>query len=396
MTRDGTKPGVAGSVIGRLRSLSRLEQATWGCWLALILAVSVMVALKPMAHSVTFWFHNSVDDWWNRRPIYSQGLQSFYYFPAFTFLFTPFHLLGAPLGDLLWRWLSFGLLTAGLARLAALIAPGEVRRMLALIVFLAIPGVAGMLRNGQATTIMTALMMHGAADIAARRWNRASLWLGLALAFKPLALVFLLLAGAVWRPLSWRLALALLIVLAVPFLDPDPGYVLAQYRDMVGQYDIAYGATVGPWSELGMMLYKLGLPLPAPAMSGLRLLAALGTLALALLAARRHPAGPAAFFVLALSICYLMLFNPANEENTFGALAGITAVWAAFAYLRGKPRPVAFALAALCFGLGADGYGTLVFHATRLWFKPMLCIVFLAFLLPALLARKEPGTGTAA
>ena len=89
-----------------------------------------------------------------------------------------------------------------------------------------------------------------------------------------------------------------------------------------------------------------------------------------------------------------MLFNPANEENTFGALAGIVAATAALAVVRRQSVFIVAVLVALCFALGSDGYGTLVFHATSLWFKPLACIVFLALLLPMLCRREARGSGS--
>ncbi len=380
----------AGRRIASLMSTANIERTGWGCWLSLIGVVSVMVALRPEAHSVTPWFHEAVAAWWNRRDIYSHGIESFYYLPVFTLLFSPFHLLGAPLGDLFWRWLSFAALTAGLWRMARLIEPDKARLVLGIMLLLAIPGSAGMIRNGQATTIMTALMIHAVADMAEEKWNRASLWLGLAVALKPLAIVLILLSGALYRPMLWRLIVALAVVLLLPFLTAGPGYVAGQYRAMAEQYGIAYGAAVGPWSEFGMMMVKFGLALPPAVMTALRLAAALATFGLARVARERHGRQLAAFYILALAVCYLMLFNPANEENTFGALAGIAAASAALALVRRRPAWIAVCLVVLCFAFGSDGYGTLVLQATKLWFKPLACIVFLGFLLPGLW-RREGG-----
>jgi hypothetical protein len=366
-----------------------LIRTGWGCWLTLLAVVSIMVLIKGADRSVVRYYHAASAAWWAGQDLYSGQVDSFNYLPAFAVLFTPFHLMGPELAGLLWRWLSFAALTAGFWRLARLVAPDKAPLVMGIMLVLAIPGAAGMIRNGQATTIMTALMIHAAADMAEERWNRASFWLGLALALKPLAIVLMLLSGTLYRPMFWRLILAVAAVLLIPFLAAGPGYVVAQYRAMGAQYGIAYGAALGPWSEFGMMMVKFGLPLPPAAMTALRLAAALATLGLAWAARKRHAARLAAFYVLALSVCYLMLFNPANEENTYGALAGIVAVSAAVTLVRRRPVWIAACLVVLCFAFGSDGYGTLVFQATKLWFKPLACIVFLGFLLPGLWARED-------
>ncbi|HXQ41416.1 MAG TPA: glycosyltransferase family 87 protein [Candidatus Udaeobacter sp.] len=366
-----------------------LIRTGWGCWLTLLAVVSIMFLVKGGDRSVVWYYHAASAAWWAGQDLYSGQVDSFNYLPAFAVLFTPFHLMGPVLAGLLWRWLSFAALTGGFWRLVRLIAPDKAPLVLGIMLVLAIPGVAGMVRNGQATTIMTALMIHAAADMAEERWSRASLWLGLAVALKPLAIVLILLSGALYRPMLWRLIAAMAVVLLLPFLAASSGYVVAQYRAMAEQYGIAYGAALGPWSEFGMMMMKFGLPLPPAAMTALRLAAALATLGLASVARKRHEDRLGAFYILALSICYLMLFNPANEENTYGALAGIVAASAAAALVRRRPVWIAACLVVLCVALGSDGYGTLVFQATKLWFKPLACIVFLGFLLPQLLTREE-------
>ena len=362
----------------------KLERLGWGCWLTLLTVVSIMVMVKPGSHSVLWYYDAAASAWWTRGDLYSQQVDSFNYLPAFAVLFTPFHVLGPLAGGLLWRWISFAALTAGYWRLARLLAPTKWRLVLGLILFLAVVGSAGMLRNGQATTIMTALMIHASMDLAQRKWNRAALLLGLAVALKPLAIVLILLSAGLYRPMRARLAIAAAVVLLLPFLTAGPAYVLDQYGAMARQYGIAYGAALGPWSELGMMLVKFGLPLPPDVMTALRLAAALATLGLGHVACKRKEPGWAAFYVLGLAIAYLMLFNPANEENTYGALAGIVAATAALAFAQGRAAWIVVSLAVLCFALGSDGYGNLALHATKLWFKPAVCILFLGFFLPGL------------
>jgi alpha-1,2-mannosyltransferase len=365
-----------------------LERLAWVAWIALIAVVTAMVLIAPEQRSVVQVYREATLAWWAGRDIYSHQVDSFNYLPSFALLFSPFALLGPPAGDLAWRWLGFGLLTAGLFRVAILLRPDASRRFLALVLLLAIPGVAGMVRNGQATVIMTALMIHAAVDVAGRRWTRAALWLGLAIAFKPLALVLALLFAALHRPLLWRSALALAVVLLVPFLHPDPGYVVDQYRDTARQFAIGGNPGIGRWADLTMMLYKFGLFVPYGVMTAVRLAAALATLALCRIALGRHAAAPAASYALALSICYLMLFNPATEENTYGALACVLAPFAAESIVAGERRWRSVALVAFCIALASDGYGTAVFRVTELWFKPLICVLFLAVLLPRLLARR--------
>ena len=58
-------------------------------------------------------------------------------------------------------------------------------------------------RNGQATLIMTGFMLLAVVDAAHSRWWRATLWLALSVAIKPLAIVLVLLIAATDRPMTW-------------------------------------------------------------------------------------------------------------------------------------------------------------------------------------------------
>src|SRR5690242_9380205 len=293
-----------------------LERTAGGCWLAVIAVVTVMVLISN-THTVTPFYHDAALAWWAGRDIYAHQLDSFHYLPAFSVLFTPFALMGRLAGDLVWRWLCFAALTASCWRLARLGQPRDVRRLLTLMLPLAIPGAAAMIRNGQATAMLIAVMIFAVADIAESRWSRATLWLGLGLALKPLVIVLALLCVALHRPLRWRLTIAVAIVLLAPLLHPDPGYALAAYRSAFSQLAISVKPGVGRWADIGMMLHKLGLAVPDGILTAIRAAAALATLALARLTVRRHPPDTAAINLLTLSVCYLMLFNPISEQNTY-------------------------------------------------------------------------------
>src|SRR5579863_3301206 len=99
-----------------------LIRTGWGCWLTLILVVSIMAVVKGGDRSVVWYYHAASASWWAGQNLYSGQVDSFNYLPAFAVLFTPFHLMGPLLAGLLWRWLSFAALTAGFWRLARMIA----------------------------------------------------------------------------------------------------------------------------------------------------------------------------------------------------------------------------------------------------------------------------------
>src|SRR3954471_5223542 len=95
----------------------RLRRAGIALWALALGVVSVLVALDPVRRSVTPVFHLAAERWWARRPLYSDP-RGFHYLPQFALLFSPFHALPAPLGDLLWRILSVATLVGGESAMA--------------------------------------------------------------------------------------------------------------------------------------------------------------------------------------------------------------------------------------------------------------------------------------
>src|SRR5262249_39114003 len=110
------------------------------------------------------------------------------------------------------------------------VAPIPTATHLALLALLALPLSAGNINNGQTNPLMLGLLLAAVASTTEGRWNLAAVLLAVACLFKlyPLA-VALLLVVVYPRQLGWRLALALLAGLLLPFLLQRPGYVWQQY-----------------------------------------------------------------------------------------------------------------------------------------------------------------------
>lgn len=318
-------------------------------------------------------YRDGVAHWWASAPLYGAGMRAFVYFPSSVLVFTPFAALGQPLDDLAWRLFSVALFALGLWRLARLVRPDHPGTALALIMLLLLPCSGVDVQRGQATVAMAGWIFLGAADAAERRWSRAALWLCFAVALKPLAIVPLLLFGAVFPPLRWRLALGVALVFAAPFLRSDPAYVWAQQVAMVHTLTHAADLGITRFNDVGMMLERFGLDLSAPALLALRAVAALLTLVLALVAARRMPPPECAVAVLALGMAYLMLCNPRTELGNYMGMAAVIGLF----MVHVPPRPW---LGAVILAMGTQAYGNWIFRPTDVWLKPALCLGFAAWL----------------
>jgi hypothetical protein len=257
-------------------------------------------------------------------------------------------------------------------------------------------------RNGQATLALTGLMLLAVVDVARSRWWRATLWLSLGVAVKPLAIVLVLLIMAVYRPMTWRVLLGMAAVALAPFAAQHPAYVLQQYQAFLHSTTLAahVGVVVSGWSSPFSALRLAGVDVPEYVQTALRLAAAITTLALCFLAMRRHDAARSAIFVFSLAVVYLMLFSPRTESNTYAMLGPVIGVFLAWAFLvknRDKEGLLLGGIAAILLG-SRPLERLLTPHADTSWVSPLMAACFAAYLLVRLFsdpAELSRGKGDA-
>lgn len=305
---------------------SRALFAALSAWTAAVLIITVMVLRAPLDHSVLPIYHAAAEKWLLRLPLYAE--YAFHYPPQFLIVFMPFHVMPAPLGDILWRLLSSGLLVWSLWKIIAF-APGSRK-----ILFLYATGVAllpslAAMRNGQANVFFAAFMTLAAACLARSQWWLASLCLLAAVAMKgAIGLVMLLLAALWYRALVWRLLPGLALFLAITFLFSDTAYVAAQYQQY-SEHLQALSVNKRHYANLAELLRRLGLGLSERVLPLVSFGAGLATLAAWWAGARRHPEPDRALLLLGLTATYLMLFNPMTELNSYVIIAPVLAFHAA-------------------------------------------------------------------
>src|ERR1700722_2208492 len=209
------------------------QQLAWICWRVLLVTISLLVVFGA-DHTVVGAYRDAARQWFAGRDVYNATGHGFLYLPSAAILFAPFAALPLSASEILWRVLTIGSFAIATRRLATWIGRGAGRDFFALLTLAALPPALSCARNGQSTLIMMATMMLAAVDLAPssleppRRW-RATLWLSLSLAFKPLSIVMILLVGALDRRMAWRLVVGVGLVLLLPFLTQNPHYVARQY-----------------------------------------------------------------------------------------------------------------------------------------------------------------------
>lgn len=356
-------------------------------WLLFNIVVLFLAWRDPGVRSVIGNYRDASQGWWAGTDIYGTSIDGFLYLPSFAVLYTPFWLLGPHLGDALWRILSAGLLTWAFWRAVCLYLPA--RHFMAFAQALPLVLVVGSaaLRNGQATTLLVALMLLGAIAIAEQRWWRAATLLALAFAIKPLGIVLVLLAAALYRPLRVALAIGVALVFLLPLIHPDPAAAWHVYG--LGFNKLLASSQPGrqTWSDITGLLEHVGLALPMAAWDVIRAITALLTLWVGYLAMRRQTPAIAALDLFALSVCYLMLMNPRTEENTYIMFAVALALFATILRWGEISQFRAWLLVGFAVLLGCHNYGSWIFRPTEYWLKPLVCIAFLPILLEASLGR---------
>jgi hypothetical protein len=325
------------------------------------------------------------------------GVGGFVYLPQAAILFIPFSLFPVVAGEVIWRFVTIGVFALGIFQFAGLVRGRSGKELFPLMTLVSLPLAWDCARNGQATLIMTGLMLLAVVDIARSRWWRAVLWLSLGVAVKPLVVVLALLVMAIDRPLSWRVPVGMLVTAMVPFVTQHPAYVLDQYAAFWSSLTKAVhvGTVDKGWTTPFNALQVLGITIPEKVQTLLRIAAAVGTLALCFLSRLRHEAVRSAAFVFSLAVVYLMLFSPRTENNTYAMLGPAIAAFLAGAFLiEQRPREgIVLSCIALSLLGGRAIERILTPDGGTSWLSPLMAVCFAVYLLVTFFAdRKErPG-----
>jgi hypothetical protein len=355
-----------------LRFTRERRWVRWACllWAITLLVLCVRIYLWPWAHNTFLIFARAAQNWHAGTGLYgkvAKDLDVFRYSPLVACLLAPWNLVPSNLGSALWILLNAAVFLGGLCWWQRALAPGRVS--LALVALIALPLAIASLHNGQCNALVMGLILAGVAGTARQRWNLAAACIALATFLKLYPLVIGLLLVALYpRKLAGRLAIALGIGLLLPFLLQQPGYVFRQYTNWV-HYLHDDDRTLLPlerWPRDFRLLCRVWLTTPAPALYLLlQALTGLGVAGLCLLSARRGRSQNDVLILLTgLGCCWMTVFGPATETNTYVLLAPTTALALAQAWSGNSPRWRKGLLAGI-FGLFLGGYAFKWFSLTE-------------------------------
>ena len=377
--------GLRGLRLGALVS----DRGAWVLWAVFALLVAwIMLFRMPTPGNVFFVYQDAARRWLAGETLYSDTGNGFIYLPHTAVLFTPFAPLPFMWGGVLWRILNISVLAIAVWRLARLANAIPERRFF----FVSVPAILlswSGARHGQMSLMMGAMMMLAVAELAAKRWWMASIWLTVAMAMKPLALVLALLAAVIYPRTAWRFFVCVSVMAIVPFLAQHPAYVWDQYLQCVPALShAAENGDQGEFAQLFCMLHAAGFHIPEGARQGMRALAAVATLAACWFARRRLNPAELGIVLYTLAVGYLMLFNPRTENNTYCLLAPAIGVFLAEAASARNRVHTVFAMALTALFLTSYPIGRLLRDQHTVWIKPFLCTVFLIVFLQKLRAAR--------
>ena len=364
-------------------------------WLILYVLVAAFI-VAGSERSVTPLYFEAAENWNESRDLYVSGGRGFLYFPQAAILAAPFDLLPKIPGELLWRLTTITVFAVGIYRLSRLAAAPRPNTVFAAMSWLSATLAWSSALNGQSTLTMAGLVMLGVGEIERRRYWRAATLLTLALAVKPLAIVILLLAAVFWPRIALRLPVTCGLALLVPFLLKSPDYVIGQYADCATMLrDAARLGAQKPWAQLFGMLQVAQIEFSESFQTKARVVAALLTLVAAWHTRRRLAEGRALLYFYALATCYLMLFNPRTENNSYAMLAPAIGWCCAEAVLLERRWRPALAFVVIAIGtIGSHEFGRQLLPSSRaIWLAPLMALWFTVVLL-ARLWRETSGAGS--
>ena len=364
----------------------------WIIWVVFVVIICILVSLPSHRRTVTHNYRSASILWFAGGGIYTEGIHGFLYLPSAAVLFMPFAWPPFRVSEVLWRVVCIVSLASGVWRLSRLAGREAGLEMFPLMTLLSIPPAMDGARNGQMNLPLAALMIHAVVDLADRRWRWASLWLSLGLALKPLMIVPILLAAAIYRPMVWRLAVGVAAVLLLPFAAQHPAYVVEQYRLCVRKMSMSSRpGSMERFSDLFGIVQSLGIETPYAVQAAIRGLAAMLTLGLCRLGVRLWGNVRGEVLLLAMASCYLMLFNPRTENTSYVLLGPSLAVFAAWAFLVDRRSAIGWMLLGIIVGVTGS------YEITRghnYWLSPSLCLIFAGYLTYLVLAGRQPNLET--
>ena len=300
----------------------------WAGWIVFCLIALARTHPRRFASTFTFYLE-AAERLVTHQQVYDpNSLGEFLYFPIALVVLAPFTRIDPVIAAAITMTLYAGVFTWGCFALVSRLLPRGAGDLNALalagvLLLINVPAAWFNFKGVQSQVIMTGCMLAAGAAMIRAQWLWASFWLFVAIVFKPLALVMVLLCVALCPRMRLPLIAAMVLAATLPFVFFDGGYLLEQYRDFGIKLWAIASVPAQEWiyrADLSTLLAAVGVQLPSLVSLAIRLAAALATLFLAWRVRGTGGARSFAFAVVILSACYINLFSPRNEFLSFVVL----------------------------------------------------------------------------
>ena len=355
----------------------------WACWIAFCLIALLRTHSRRFGSTFEIYF-KAAQRLFEQQQVYDPtNLTDFIYLPISLIILSPFIHFDPVVGAAITLTLYAVIFTLACVVLIERLMPdgahGLKPFMLAgILLLINIPAAWFNFKGVQSQIIMTGAMIMAAAAMMRAQWLWASFWLFVAMAFKPLAIVMVLLCGTLCMPMRLPLIVAIVATLMLPFAFFDGSYLLTQYQFYGLKLWAVATAPPAEWpyqADITTLLRAIGIELPSLLAVSLRAVSALVTLWLAWNVKRTGDKRSFALAVLILAGCYITLFGPRNEYLSFFVLTP-SLVALAFLMLAHQETDVrAWLLIAAALVLGY------VWHLSLdVWLKPAVVLIIYLWL----------------
>jgi len=374
---------------GAMRWWQRYDQLLgWTLW-GLLIVVAAGLELAGNQKSVTRAYAVGGHGWLHGEDMYNGAGSGFIYLPISGLLFVPMAAAPGPAVEIAWR-----VFTIGSFALALWFSGRLIERRVGSPCFLAMSGMGVILafpaaRNGQATLPMLALLVTAIAAAVARRHGLAAAAATAAILMKPLALPVVAVLALLRPRLIPPLAAGCLLLVGLPFLIADAGWV---HRQNAGFLDVLRISQQMQGQEAWATFFGIfnvsGHPVPGPVRLAVQLAATLAVVLGCREALRRLDHGSATLHIYTLTITLLLLFSPRTENNTYACIVPALVMVMAAAATAVPPRRLAVAggwLAAIAI-IGSYELGRRLAPGVRgVWLAPLTTALLVPWFVASLL-----------
>ncbi|MDP0562552.1 MAG: hypothetical protein QS721_09625 [Candidatus Endonucleobacter sp. (ex Gigantidas childressi)] len=365
------------------QNLSRADKSIFCLWV-LVGLLLVIDSLYFPGGSVVFNYQMGADRWVASENLYA-GPEGYLYLPQFAMLFSllPGSLVAA---EIIWNLFQLVVVVSGLYCFSRMMSDVEEKSFFPLLSVVVLIISWTTIRNGQATMLQLGVMLWTSVSLHKKQWNLAAFLLVIGLISKPVFVIFFALVVFFYCSLCWRIALWAVGACLLPVLFKGYEYAIDQHLGFVSMVyeSLVYGESGHKtnWAHFFAIFPQLlGVNVSSGVQIVTRVIVGFLVLCGVAFARRRYTSELACYYLYALAACYLMLFNPRTETNSFALIAPAIGYWVAVSIHRFHDMKYHFLCWLFVISFPFAKYVKLITPGMWAWGKPMITVFFSIFLI---------------